>query len=112
MAYTFCQGKHDGKRVISQRDDFPSILYSGSGPKRIKTQMNKVDMVPNLIKDRLKSVLTFQQEILNPELLFRVIRQHLKFLFPPSKISCKKLQSKTMVEYTVSICPRRITHFI
>ena len=36
-------------RVISQRDNSPYILFSGFGPKRIKKQVNRADLIPNMI---------------------------------------------------------------
>ena len=40
-------------RVISQRDNSPYILFSGSGPKRIKKQVNRADLIPNMIQYRM-----------------------------------------------------------
>ena len=50
-------------QVISQKDSFKYIRYSGSDPKRIKTQMNKADPIPNMIrKIGYKLVLTLFNE--------------------------------------------------
>ena len=50
-------------QVISRKDSFEYIRYSGSDPKRIKTQMNKADPIPNMIrKIGYKLVLTLFNE--------------------------------------------------
>ena len=45
--FSKCMKPH---RVITQRDNIPSVLFSGYGPKWINKQINMADQIPNLIR--------------------------------------------------------------